>query len=440
MLLDLGSGTWDLGQKTLHSFHELYYNSMLKAILQFIFLFCCAFSSVAQLRSPIFSENVSEYGIRISTHDFHSTRDLAQASAFFAAELERCLGSSASKAPLLHLKILAAGDTSEPQPEALIFPADISSLELSYAFCKALVKRRIAEINPGSLQRAELPCVSWLAAAVCNRVFFDGKGLRGRYIPNYEFAKKQFAKGKFPELQMLINMPISADEKVFARIYFLYCDMLTAILENQKDKQEFFRKLIELETFGRSSYESLLFLLNPVLTGNESLQNWFARKLLEESAKSQQINEAENISRQLEELFNIQVLRAGERRAVSRLPLHKIPALLEDYKTNQVALVRIRERLLLLAKSAPALLKESLYEFNEAIKMLQDGQVKAFQKQFKKANKEFTSAVKKQERISRLLDEKEQEQKPLFSSFEQYLQSIEKYQDLQNQLSNLPWN
>ena len=133
-----------------------------------------------------------------------------------------------------------------------------------------MILRRTRELFPGS--SAEIPSANWLAAAICNRVFYDGKGIRTFYSPDFRIARSQFMAGHFPRIDLLLSQPLPPADNPLFRLYLMHCDLLASALENQPDANVFFRKLFELENFGRSSSDAFEFLLRPTWPAAECIQ------------------------------------------------------------------------------------------------------------------------------------------------------------------------
>lgn len=400
------------------------------------FIFCC----LPVMRGtvvPIFSETVTTLNLRIRTSSLQDTKNLSQAAELFAREIDRTLHFSGIPQTRLQLTILRPDEHTPDADSDLCFPFDSSSIEISYGLIRKMILRRTRENFSGS--GADIPSADWLAAAICNRVFYDGKGIRTFYSPDFRVARSQFMNGHFPRIDRLLAQPLApADDPLF-RLYLLHCDLLASALENQPEANVFLQKLFELERYGRSTVESFEFLLRPNWSAAETLQSWYEKKVLAESGRGWQLNEADNTLSELQELLNIPVLEAGGRTAVKRLPLEKIPKLLEDYKLNALALNLMQNRILLLAKNAPLLLRPPLQQFSKALASLQAGKNSRFRKEFRKARKEFDAAMKRQNRIAELLQQSDSNRTPLLDPFEPYLRIAEKYRNLRNELSNIPW-
>jgi hypothetical protein len=365
------------------------------------------------------------------------TKSLSQVAELFAREIDRTLHFSGIPQTRLQLTILRPDEQTPDADSDLCFPYTASSIEISYGLIRKMILRRTREQFSGS--GIDIPSADWLAAAICNRVFYDGKGIRTFYSPDFRLARSQFLNGHFPRIDLLLSQPVPPADNPLFRLYLLHCDLLASALENQLEANVFLQKLFDLERYGRSTVESFEFLLRPSWPAAETLQGWYEKQVLAESGRGWQLNEADNTLEELEDLLNIPVLEAGGRTAVKRLPLEKIPKLLEDYKLNALALNLMQRRIALLAKNAPLLLRPPLRQFSEALTALQTGKNSRFRKEFRQARKEFDEAMKRQKRIAQLLDQTVSQQTPLLDPFEPYLKVAEKYQNLHNEMSNIPW-
>ena len=396
----------------------------------------CA-STHAQLPNPIFSETINDLNLRIRTGSIEDTKSLSQAAECFAREIDRVLRVSTPPKERLQLTILRPNEQKSPADSELCFPFASSSIEISYGLIRAMILRRIRENQ--QLAGGAIASLDWLTAAVCNRVFYDGKGFRTFYSPDFRVPRSQFLSGHFPDLNLLLSQAFPPGDSPLFRLYLLHCDLLLGAIENQAQAETFFSKLFELENYGRSSSESFEFLLRPTRSADETLQSWYEKRVLEESGRGWQLNEADDTLAELQDLLNIPVLQAGERSAIKRLPLEKIPKLLEDYKLNALAISLMQKRVLSLAKNAPLLLREPLQQFNEALASLQRGENARFRKQFRQARKDFNAALKRQNRIAEMLEQNASERVPLLDSFEAYLEIAEKYRQLRDNMTNITW-
>jgi hypothetical protein len=401
-----------------------------------ILLVVCA-SAITQVANPIFSETVNDLNLRFRTSSVEDTKNLSQAAECFAREIDRVLRVSGTPKERLQLTILRPHEQKSSTDSELCFPFASSSIEISYSLIRAMILRRIRENQ--QFAGGETASLNWLAAAVCNRVFYDGKGIRTFYSPDFRVPRSQFLSGHFPDLNLLLSQSFPVDDNALFRLYLLHCDLLLSALENQPQAEVFFNKLFELENYGRGSVESFEFLLRPSWPAGETLQSWYEKRVLEESGRGWQLNEADNTLAELQDLLNIPVLQAGGRSAIKRLPLEKIPKLLEDYKLNALAISLMQKRVLGLAKNAPLLLRPPLQQFNQALASLRDGKNSHFRKQFRQARKDFDAALQRQNRIAKMLEQKASQNTPLLDSFETYLEIAEKYRQLHDNMTNIPW-
>ncbi len=400
------------------------------------FIICCL-QTLPGATTPVFSETVNDLNLRIRTGSLQDTKNLSQAAEWFAREIDRTLHFSGPAKSRLQLTILRPHEQDLHDDSDLCFPYATSSIEISYGLIREMILRRIRENFPGD--GVKIPSADWLAAAVCNRVFYDGKGIRTFYSPDFRTARYQFMNRHFPRIDLLLSQPFPPGENALFRLYLLHCDLLASALENQPEADVFFRRLFDLENYGRFSVDAFEFLLRPGWSADETLQSWYEKRVLAESGRGWQLNEADNTLADLQDLLNIPVLQAGGRSAVKRLPLEDIPKLLEDYKLNALALNLMQNRILRLAKNAPLLLRPPLQQFSEALASLQTGKNSRFRKQFRQARRDFDQAMKRQNRIAELHQMTASNRAPLLDPFEPYLTVAGKYRILRSELSNIPW-
>ncbi len=383
---------------------------------------------------PKFTEKLSAFALRVRTDDLSDTKNLALVVALLARETDRLLHFSepAQKALTIHL---LRQEEQEPSDAAnLYLSRQDSPVVIFYTLSKTLLLRRIRE----SLERdnLSLPSVDCLAAALCNRVFYDGLGVRTFYKSDYRIARGQFLDGYFPQIELLLNQPMPPEDSPLFRLYLLHCDLLVQAIENSKlSPGIFYRKLFEMEAYGRKSHDAFEFLLKPEWQSHDnSLQSWYARNVLLESGKGWQRAESEDVIAQLQELITVPVLQAGQGNALTRVPLDQMPKLLEDYKVNALALTLLQNKILKLRIAAPPLLQEPIMLYSEALQLLKGDKTRRFKKKFQEAQQAFAAAVERQQKITTLLEKTEKERSQTLQDFTLFLQIEDKYEKIRREL------
>ena len=385
------------------------------------FLLCCALC--AQIR-PVISENLDELSLRVRSSSLEDTKAIAQAATLFAREIDRCLGFDGVPRQTLQLTILRPGeDAAKDEESDLCFAYGSDSLLISYKLCQALLKRRIEE--KFGLPLGAASSAHWMAAAVCRRVFFAGKGLLSYYRPDYGVAQRQFRQGRFPKLETLLcHSPEPGSSAIF-RLYMLHCDLFLARLESLPESAVFMQRLLELELHGRSPCEALEFLLGDGLSSGDNLQSWYEKGVQAESTRGLRYSELDSILAELEDLFNPAILQPGEKQSIKKVPMRDMARQLEDYKLNTQAISLMQNKISRLAKQAPFLLQEPLHKFNKALLALQKNKKRHFRKEFQQAEKEFQKALERQNRIAGLLEENAARENPPLLPFASFLKAVD---------------
>lgn len=387
--------------------------------------------SVAQ---PKFTETVSAFALRVRTDDLHDTKNLAVLSALLAREADRLLQLPGSVQQTLTIHLLEQDELKPSDAENLFLSRQDRPVQLFFAISKAIIQRRVREF----LRRDNLSLDSsnWLAAALCNRVFYDGLGTRTFFVSDYRIARSQFLAGHFPQIELLLSRPMPAEDGALFRLYLQHCDLLVRTIESSRlTSGEFFRRLFEMEAYGRQGYEAFEFLLKPEWHRlDRTLQDWYTRNVLNESGKGWQRADSAEVVEQLQELITVPLLQAGRSNAVRRVPLDQMPRVLEDYRINTLALTLLQNKMLKLQIAAPPLLQEPIQLYGEALQLLKNDKIRSFKKKFQEAQRSFQAAQSRQERITALLDQLEKERRPVLQDFALFLQVDDKYEAIRRSL------
>ncbi len=406
----------------------------MRKFLLVIFLFLSTLAGARGVASAKFTETLSSYAVRVRSDSLQDTKNLALLVSLLARETDRMLHFTGSPQQNLTIHLLEKPEPELPEPENLFLSRQDQPIQIFFVLSKALIQRRIRDFLPrGSLN---LESSDWLAGALCNRVYYDGLGIRTFFTSDYRVARKQFLQGYFPQIELLLSRPMPAEEGPLFRIYLLHCDLLVRAIENSRlTPAVFFRRLFELESFGRTDYEACEFLLQPEWqSGDNSLQDWYARNVLQESGKGWQRAESAEIIEQLQELITVPVLQAGSKNAVKRVSLDQMPKILADYRLNTTALTVLQNKLLKLQIAAPPLLQEPIKLYNEALTLLKNQKIRSFRKKFREAQLSFQAAQVRQEEIIAQLERQEKELHPALQNFALFLQVEEKYEGIRRRL------
>ena len=272
---------------------------------------------------------------------------------------------------------------------------------------RGLLRRQLRE-RLGVRKKSEPPSLQFLAAALANRIVYDGKGTTGHYRKDYRIPRRQLASGICPDLRRLLAEPPPEQSRLLYRIYLVHCDLLLSCLERERSRSRLPQFLLEWwrlecrENLGTA--EALARLLS---LENAKLQEWYAGKIAAILRGGDPGEAAEDIAGQLRNLLAISVVELGGDTTVRTVPLEEIPKLLKNRPLDLVALTDVQNDLLHLKIAAPPIFQESLDQFIAAVNALRNHDVKLFQKRYHFAQKQFEKAEKLQRKVHALLDEAE---------------------------------
>lgn len=271
----------------------------------------------------------------------------------------------------------------------------------------ALLRRQLRE-RLGVRKAAAPPALQFLAAALANRIVFDGKGTTGNYRKDYRIPRRQLASGHCPDLRRLLAEPPPEQSRLLYRIYLVHCDLLLTCLERERSRSRLPQFLLEWwrlecrENLGTT--DALARLLN---LETAKLQEWYAGKIAAMLRGGDPGDAAEDIAGQLRKLLAISVVELGGDTTVRTVPLEEIPKLLKNRPLDLVALTDVQNDLLHLKIAASPIYQEPLEQFVAAVNALRNRDVKLFQKRYHFAQKQFEKAEQLQRKVHALLDEAE---------------------------------
>lgn len=391
-----------------------------------VILLGCGSWLAAALES-IYPELPGPEKIQVITAAADEARSFLLLAAACSREVDRLLRPAAAPQQLLSFQL------GENRPDTL--PANTIFLDRrrpSAVLCslvlKELIMRRVREKHKPPL--ATLPAAQWLAAAISNRIFVDGKGILSVYTPDYRIAHALYSQGLFPQLPHLLTRPADADHLPFFRLYMLHADLLVRILENLSPVKPLIPQQLEMEAYGREPQAALEFLLRQAGVDFHNIQHWYEHAILQESARHRQRNATEAVRAQLQELTTVTLLEAGSPDGIRRIPITEIPRIIEDYRLNTRMLEQTQKKIQELRLNAPILLQDPIALYLDALEHLKKNNVRRCKKQFAKAEKAFTAAMQRQKQIERLLDRTERERTPPLDQFDLFIDVIRRYDRL----------
>lgn len=414
------------GQRDLtDAAHERRVHHLMPIRILAILLCCGLWAAIAQ--ETLFPDYPGPEKIQVITTSADEARSFLQFAAQSSREVDRLLRPSAMPTQLLLFRL---GDSrpANLQTAEIFLDRSRPSAALGCQILEELIMRRVCEKREKNL--ATLPAVHWLAAALCNRIYIDGKGIRSIYNPDYRIAHTLYNNAHFPQLKNLLTMPVTAEHIPFFRLYMQHCDLLTRILENLSTTNSLISQQLEMEAYGREPLPTLEFLLRQAGIEFQNIQYWYEHAVLQESARYRQRNEAEAVATQLRDLTTVTLLEAGSTEAIRHVPITDIPRLIEDYRMNARMLEQTQKKIQELRLNAPIILHEALTLYLDALELLKKNKIRRFKKQFAEAEQAFVAAMQRQKQIEILLDRIERERKPPLENFQIFFDVLKRYDSL----------
>lgn len=270
-----------------------------------------------------------------------------------------------------------------------------------------LLRRRAAELVEATAhQQRNFASGEFIAAALCNRIFYDGKGGSGSYMPDYRVARRQFNAGHFPRCRWLLERPVSTEEPLCFRIYAVHCDVLLKCLEEAGGRNGIFKRLWEAEMRQKQPLTAALcHAVGIEPPGDGALQGWYERNALSAVRRGVRSVSSDDTLRLLREILSVPVLATDTPGGIKYIPLAELADRLSDYRLDQRALMVMQYRLAQFQQGAPPLLRGALGEYRAAVALLMEGEERAFRRRCRAAGNAFRTAWERQERTGALLDD-----------------------------------
>ncbi|MBO5763173.1 MAG: hypothetical protein J6R85_04810 [Lentisphaeria bacterium] len=275
-----------------------------------------------------------------------------------------------------------------------------------WRLCRGLLERRAAEMV-GASRKSRSQAIDALAAALTNRMVYDGKGGYGAYRQDYRIPERQFQKRCFPELEKLLLYAVPPEYPVLFRIYLVHCDLLfQCVADATGNFPAFLERWLRAQSEAKIPPGAAMASVLPpgIFRTGENLQAWYERSAMEQVGRGMFRNSPEEIVRELEDLTSLPVLDASSSGGVRRVPLEKVPRLLEDYRMDEAALTELQKKLLRLKTVAPLLMQDAVDAYIAAVEALRNGRRKDFNRQLKQGRKQLADSIEMMKRIDGLLD------------------------------------
>ncbi|MBQ4479645.1 MAG: hypothetical protein II943_03300 [Victivallales bacterium] len=258
------------------------------------------------------------------------------------------------------------------------------------------------------LKRGPAPCsVNFIAAALANRIVYDGKGTTGLYQKDYRIPRRQFAMGAFPDVVRLFTEVPSANSRLLYRLYLVHCDLLFSFLQSTKSRQgqPFLLEWWRLECKENLGTSAALSQLLDVPEGK--LQEWYVANVPAYARQGMIPDSSTGIADRLKKLLTISVLEMGGTQTMRTVSIEELPAMLKNRPLDLFTLDGVQMDLMKLKLNSPPIYHETLDLYIAALDALRQNDIKTFQKRFTNAKKALENAESLQQRITTMLNEAE---------------------------------
>ena len=322
------------------------------------------------------------------------------------------------------------GDNHRPEHRLNFYAMDISFSESDFKTWDvplrntAPLEASVVRILQGLLLRqlrerlnlrkaAATPSIHFIAAALANRIVYDGKGTKGLYRKDYRIPRRQFASGKFPDLARLLTEVPTAESRLLYRLYLVHCDLFLSCLQNTRSHKmsPFLLEWWRLECNEHlGTTEALAQLLG---VSSDKLQDWYVTNATQQVRQMINSDSPQELPKRLEKLLTISVAELGGTETVRSVPLEKLPEILKNRPLDLFTLTNVQMDLVQLKLDSPLIYHDAIDLYIAALDALRQNDLKLFRKRFKEAQKTFAQAMQLQQRITALLDEAERTISPV---------------------------
>ena len=322
------------------------------------------------------------------------------------------------------------GDNHRPEHRLNFYAMDISFSESDFKTWDvplrntAPLEASVVRILQGLLLRqlrerlnlrkaASTPSIHFIAAALANRIVYDGKGTKGLYRKDYRIPRRQFASGKFPDLARLLTEVPPAESRLLYRLYLVHCDLFLSCLQNTHSHKmsPFLLEWWRLECNEHlGTTEALAQLLG---VSSDKLQDWYVTNATQQVRQMINSDSPQELPKRLEKLLTISVAELGGTETVRSVPLEKLPEILKNRPLDLFTLTNVQMDLVQLKLDSPLIYHDAIDLYIAALDALRQNDLKLFRKRFKEAQKTFAQAMQLQQRITALLDEAERTISPV---------------------------
>ncbi len=357
--------------------------------------------------------------------------------------IDKLLGFSGQPTKTLTVVEMASGGEEEAEEKSsytrVRFRPDMSNVEVVHSIVYALIMRREMELPkpeggeeeplPSLWKKRETPTANWLAAGITHRILVEEMGGVGLMSKDYEIARNQYSLREFPSIDMLVGGGIDVEFRPLFEFFMLHADLLLLSLETlRRGQSDLFVSMLQGERSGRDPLVVFDELLRKYYPEGKGRQEFYEHRVSIVSLQRHRGGGAEMIAERVAELETVPSVGGSGPDALKRVRLEEIPKLLEDYKADTRAFMRLEQRFKDLQMDAPYFLRDSLGLYVDALQLLREGKLRRFGKEFKKAREAFLKALTKQRELDAYLDEYERRSTSLNARLDDFLEIIQRYE------------
>ncbi len=396
-----------------------------------------------QLPAAMFYTEVIQSGrIRVKATTEGRSRAVGVFVSRCSERVDKLLGLNAQPQKTLTVQEMTSGDEEEEEeksnPLRIRFRPDMNNVEVVHSIVYALIMRREMELPkeddeadpPPSLwnRKRETPTTNWLAAGITHRILVEEMGGVGLMSKDYEIARNQYSLREFPGIDMLVGGGIDVEFRPLFELFMLHADLLLLSLETlRRGQSDLFVLMLQGERSGRDPLVVFDELFGKFYPEGKGRQEFYEHRVSVVSLQRHRGGGAEMIAERVAELETVPSVGGSGPDALKRVRLEEIPKLLEDYKADTRAFMRLEQRFKDLQMDAPYLLRDSLGRYVDALQLLREGKLRRFEKEFKKAREAFLKALMKQRSLDALLEEYERKLTSVNARLDDFMEIIQRY-------------
>ncbi len=402
-----------------------------------------------QLPAATFYTEVIQSGrIRVKATTEARSRAVGVFVSRCSERIDKLLGFSGQ--PQKTLSIVEATSEDEEDEEEktsytrVRFRPDMNNVEVVHSIVYALIMRREQELPkevgeeeplPSWNKKRETPTTNWLAAGIAHRILVEEMGSVGLMAKDYEIARNQYSLREFPSIDMLVGGGIDVEFRPLFEFFMLHSDLLLLSLEKFRHGQsDLFVTMLLGERAGRDPLAVFDELLGKFYPDGKGRQEFYEHRVSVISLQRHRGGGAEMIAERVSELETVPLVGGSGPDALKRVRLEEIPKILEDYKADTRAFLRLEQRFKDLQMDAPYMLQDSLGLYIDALQLLREGKMRRFEKEFKKAREAFLKALTKQRTLDAMLEENERKMTSVNTRLDDFMEIIQRYHRIADSL------